>query len=192
MAGEKNDPWSNAMSSAAFCVWLTLFACCMIVFVFFLFSTSIQGLVSSSLLGCGMLACHRLSCFVRVPCSTVLLLCVIVTSVLVNVAVHCASQSWPTDNSDVFPRSGNMCAVRASTGKFGKSNSAVCVAVIVSLFGKSTLIPCSVFCLLVYSAETDKKWPVHPVSTMRLWLVVEGPNGGALLLMLLFTLAALL
>ncbi len=65
------------------------------------------------------------------PCRIVLLLCIILMVVSVNVAVQCASHSWPTDSSDVVPSSGKMCAVHAFTGKFGKFNSAVCVDIIV-------------------------------------------------------------
>jgi len=166
ITGEKKDPCTNATSSAAFCVWLMLFAVCIVVFFCFLFSTSIQGLVSVSVGFCGSCACHKLLGFVHVLCRTVLLLCVMVTSMFVKVAVHCASQSCPTERSDVLPRFGNMCPVRASKGKFGKSNSAVWVAIIVSLFGNIMLIPFGVLFLFLYGAVTAKKWPVHPVSTI--------------------------
>jgi len=177
IAGEKKEPCAKATSSVAFWVWLTLLALCVVCFCF-LFCTRIHGLLSLVCCACGSVACQRLSGVVRVPCRTVSLLCVMVTSLLVNVAVHCASQSCPMESSEVLPSSGKMCAVQASKGKFGKSNSAVCVAIIVSLFGKSTLILLFVFCLFLYGAVTARKCPVHPVSTM-IWCVgvVEGPSG---------------
>jgi len=171
IAGEKKDPCAKATSSDAFCVWFTLCAFCL-----FLCWTSIHALSFAVVFG--ILACQRLSFFVRIPFRIVSLLCVMLTVVSVNVAVHCASHSWPTDSSDVLPSSGKMCAVRASTGKFGKSNSAVCVAIIVWLFGNTTLIPLVVFCWLMVGAVTARKCPVHLVSTIRWWLVcVEGPSG---------------
>jgi len=51
------------------------------------------------------------------------------------------------------------------------------MAVIVSWLGRHTLIPVFVLCLFLYGADTARKWPVHPVSTMKLWDVVEGPRG---------------
>jgi len=97
--------------------------------------------------------------------------------VFMNVAMHCASHSWPTERIDVLLRSGKMCAVCTSKGKFGKSNSDVWVVIIVSLFGNSTLIPFVVFFFFLYEAETARKWPVHPVS-MHDYVLVEC-HGGA-------------
>jgi len=105
----------------------------------------------------GSVACQRLLVLFRVPMRMIALLCVIVTVVSVKVAMHCASQSCPTDIRDVVPRAGNMCAVRACAGKFGKSNSAVCVAFIIAWFGNRTLIPVVVLCLFLYGADIDKK-----------------------------------
>jgi len=55
--------------------------------------------------------------------------------------MHCASKSCPTDIREVVPRAGKICTVCAAAGKFGKSNSFVCVAFIVAWFGKYMLIP---------------------------------------------------
>ena len=46
-----------------------------------------------------------------------------------------------------------------------------------SWLGRRTLIPVFVLCLFLYGADTARKWPVHPVSMMKLWDVVEGPRG---------------
>jgi len=128
-------------------------------------------------LSVGSVACHRLFDLLHIPVRISVLLCVIVTVVSVNVAMHCASQSCPTDIRDVVPRAGKMCAIRALAGKFGKSNSAVCVAFIIAWFGKRTLMPVVVLCLFVYGADTARKWPVQPVSMIKLWDDVEGPRG---------------
>jgi len=93
----------------------------------------------------GIVVCHRLLDFDRVPMSMILLLCVIITLVSMNVALHCASQSWPTNSSDVVPRSGKIWAVIAALGKCGKFNLAVCVAFMMLWFGRWTLIPCFLF-----------------------------------------------
>jgi len=153
-------------------VWLTLFALGSFVLVV------VFGCVCV-VVSVGNVACHRLFALVRVPLRMTVSLCVIDTVVSVNVAMHCASQSCPTDIRDVVPRAGKMCAVRAIAGKCGKSNSAVCVAFIVAWFGSRTLIPAVVRCLFLYGADTARKWPVHPVSTIKLWCDVEGPRGNS-------------
>jgi len=89
-------------------------------------------LVLLSVVCVGRLTFHKFVFLFCVPLRMVLSLCVIVMVFSVNVAVQSASQSCPTDSSEVVPRAGNMWAVRAALGKFGKSNLAVWVAVIVS------------------------------------------------------------
>jgi len=86
-------------------------------------------------------ACQRLFELVWVPVRITVLLCVIVTVVSMNMAMHCALQSCPTDIREVVLKARKTCAVSAVAGKFGKSNSFVCVAFIVAWFGKYMLIP---------------------------------------------------
>jgi len=76
--------------------------------------------------------CQRLCILLRVPVRMVLPLCLMVTFVSVNMAMQFASHSCPANSSDVVPRSGKICAAHVATGKFGKSNSAVCIACFVS------------------------------------------------------------
>jgi len=71
----------------------------------------------------GSVACHRLLALFCVPVRITVLLCVIVTVVSVNMAMHCASQSCLMGIREVVPRAGKICTVHAFTGKFGKSNS---------------------------------------------------------------------
>jgi len=125
----------------------------------------------------GSVACHRLFDLLHIPVRISVLLCVIVTVMSVNVAMHHALQSCPTDIREVVPGAGKMCTICALAGKFGKSNSAVCVAFIIAWFGKCTLIPVVVLCLFVYGVDTARKWPVQLVSMIKLWDDVEGPRG---------------
>ena len=96
---------------------------------------------------------------------------------LSNVAVHPASQSWTMDNRDPDAKCGNMCACLACFGSCGMSSSAVCVAVMVALLGKITLMPLGVGMMFVIrmfvyikfvfpasSCLPSRKVPVAPVS----------------------------
>jgi len=51
------------------------------------------------------------------------------------------------------------------------------VAFIIAWFGKHTLIPVVVLCLFLYGVDNAGKWPVQPVSMIKLWDGVEGPRG---------------
>ena len=56
-------------------------------------------------------------------------------------AVHPCSHKYPIDSMDPEASDGKMCAWRAFMGRDGMSSRAVCVAFIVTLFGKRTQIP---------------------------------------------------
>jgi hypothetical protein len=60
---------------------------------------------------------------------------------LVNSALHPASQSWPIDRRDPDANDGNRWTVRAVIGRCGMSSSPMCVARIVSLLGRRTVMP---------------------------------------------------
>jgi len=66
----------------------------------------------------------------------------------------------------VVPRVGNIWAVHAALGKLGKSNLAVCVAVMVSWFGFLTWMSFVVLVLFLMGAVVEMKCPMQPVSTM--------------------------
>ena len=70
------------------------------------------------------------------------------------------------DSSNVAPSAGKIWAVLAAQGKSGKSNSAVCVAVIVSWFRSLTYMPFVVLVLFLIGAVVERKCLVQPVSTI--------------------------
>lgn len=103
-----------------------------------------------------------------------------VTLAASKVAVHPASQSWPTESRDCPLRAGKRWATRAGGGRRGMSRSATCVELIVVPSAKRTVTGDAVVRLLLRpAASTARKCPVLPVSAMRghgMGMGGEGPN----------------
>ena len=96
--------------------------------------------------------------------------------VLVNVAVHPTSHSWPTDRRLVLCSAGKMWARRALLGRVGIASSASCVDSMCDPSGRATWSGVLVVVLLVVGARTERKCPVHPVSMTALVLGGEEPS----------------
>ena len=105
-----------------------------------------------------------------------------VTSSLVKVAVHPASHSWPMEMRELAPwlSAGKRWAAVAVFRREGKGRWAVWVEVMVSPFGRWTVMGFSASCWCVLGASVVKKWPMVPVSANAVWGVElfggEGPS----------------
>jgi hypothetical protein len=71
-----------------------------------------------------------------VPARTTRPQIVMVTAVLMKVAEHPWSHSWPMERSELDCREGNMCAKRAEAGRPGILSKPVCVFAMVSPSGR--------------------------------------------------------
>jgi hypothetical protein len=99
-----------------------------------------------------------------VPVKTTRPRSVMVTVMLVKMAEHPWSQSWPMERNDLECREGNMCDKRAEAGMLGILSKPVCELDMVAPSGR-------VMAMLSVAMETAsrlfktlKKWPVALVS----------------------------
>ena len=112
MAGENSAACAKATRSAGLALWL-------------------MAAKATSFLGSCMIHRPRVV-LLRLPTSIILLPCVITHSNSLKCASHLWSHSCPMEMSDVSPRAGKMCAVRAARGRLSMGSSPVCVDGIVS------------------------------------------------------------
>jgi hypothetical protein len=96
-----------------------------------------------------------------------------VIALLVNIAEHPWSHSWPTERSELDCREGNRCAKRAEAGRPGIWSKSVCVLEMVAPSGRVTAMLSAVTAIAPRVLDVLKKWPVAPVS-----ITVVGFVGG--------------
>jgi hypothetical protein len=107
---------------------------------------------------------HRLVRGSRSPCKTRHLLCQMLHVVLVNVAVHPASQRVLMEMSDEWESPGTMWARVAIGGRPGMFRLHVWVDCRTEPSGMVTVMGLLSICLLMTCACARMKWPVAPVS----------------------------
>jgi hypothetical protein len=102
----------------------------------------------------------------RVPVMMTVSLRVMVTSMLVNKALHPWAHSCAMERREWEARCGNTCAFRAERGMLGILRCPVCILVMMVPSGRERLmlVCLEVGTMLSRSVETLKKWPVAPVS----------------------------
>ena len=122
----------------------------------------------------------------RSPVITGLLFNVITTSVALKNASQPWSHNLPMDNNDVSCNAGMMCALVASFGKVGMSNSAVCVDVMIVLLAVLTCLGRFAVRLFFTGSVGVTKVSFAPVSAMIMLAGGLGVTGDTVL----FTVAA--
>ena len=81
--------------------------------------------------------------------------CVMVQEVLLNVAVHPALHSWPSNNRDVSPRLGKVNDCVASFGRFGIGRFLTCVEYIWSWLAILTATGIGVGCRFLKGVQVE-------------------------------------
>ena len=113
---------------------------------------------------------------------------------LSNLDVHPVSHSWHIDSREPDARCGEMCARCACVRSCGILSINVCVAVIVALFGRMTLMPLGVGVMFVIGMFVCTRFisPLSSCCLLRNVPVTPVSATSGLLLVLLFVIVVVL
>jgi hypothetical protein len=98
-----------------------------------------------------------------------------VTDSFLKVTVYSSLQSWPTESNEWFAIPGETCAMDAALFNYGIFNASVWVDSMVAPLGSRTVKGFRDLILFKHGALTNRKWPMHPESTIA---VSWGSNSG--------------
>ena len=111
---------------------------------------------------------------VRVPLVTILGPNRTTTVVLLKVAMHLTSHSWPIESKEPDFMLGKMWVQHALDGTYGSGIMPVCMDVMELPSGKRTWIGGFACCTSVHGPLTMKKFPLAAVSALAMMLIIRG------------------